>query len=799
MYNKDSSNNNEILVATVAEVPTNTKSLMGGDKEREATERLQAKNPRGTFTIEDLANELMLMKEEEEELNTEPQYTGVAAKVMSAFTTNSQAKRNAGITDAITMCALANIGKYSSSQEARIRANKQPLVYMRVTSGKIIALQAWIKDILLSGEDIFTVVSEKLPTLPKNIIAKLQQAAQEFQEDYDAGLVDKEQDEQQEGNEQIQGSKLTKLQSKIIDEMIEARAIEDELYNQISRHTDHELEKVNRQMKTDLEHSKFDDTLSAFIDDFCTYPAAFCKGPILSSRKQIVWENGEPAIKKEYVFKDKRISPFDIYPDPGTDSLQKGMLIEHARYDRQDLELLAETTKSLQFKERILDILDREPSATPWFFDSVESEKAMAEIKGNSLDASTGMYHALILYGRISRKDLEQDGIIIDDLSAEVKAVMVEGQLVGIEINKDPLGRRPYYCASFHTVPGSVWGMAPAQLMEDIQKVCNSSARALTTNMGLSSGPIGEVHKERLLDQTSLKTIHPLMMIQTKTPRAANEGAAVSFHTVPSVARDLLGVYTHFEARAADVTGIPRYDTTKMQGAGSTAKGLGLLMDNTTKSIKEAIRHIDRGFIIPRMEYQFYMSLLKNKEIKYSGTLCVVAHGSQVLSMKAAIEQKRQEFFALTGNQLDQETIGKVGRSIMIREVAKDCKFPEEVVPNILKIKAKVAKDEEMREREMRAKEQQAQSGNTSLQATKLQSEAMIETTKMAQETKRGELSIKAKEHEDKVQLEILKDRTKMETEAMKAEAEVQAQKVRADALESSVRTKAAVDIATKK
>lgn len=787
----------KIEVTTVAEVPQNTATLRGGSGEKEALVRLQSRKPRGNFSVEDMAAELEAIKAEKEaeEKAAAQQYSGVAAKVMSAFTTNSQAKRNAGITDNLTLCALANLGEYSTVQKSKIEESNQPPIYMRVTSGKIMALQAWIKDILLSGEDIFTVVSEKLPTLPQSLIMKLQQAAEEFKEDYDSGFGE----DPEEDPEKVQGSKLTKAQAKIIEEMIESRAIEDALYKQIQLHTDHELEKVNRQIKTDLEHACFENTLSDFIDDFCIYSAAFTKGPMISSREVITWVNGKPTTKKEYVFVDKRVSPYDIYPDAATGSLQKGFLVEHARFDREDLELLAETTDSRAFTERIINILEHDPSATPWFIDSIEAEKAKAEIKGNSLDASTGMYHTLIMYGRLSKSELEKDGILIDGLSAEIKATMVEGQLVGLEVNKDPLGRRPYYSASFHSVPGSVWGLAPAQLMEDIQKVCNSSARALTTNMGLSSGPIGEVVKERLMDQTALSTLHPLMMIQTKAPRASNEGRAVNFHTIPSVAKDLLGVYTHFEARAADVTGIPRYDTSKMQGAGSTAKGLGMLMDNTTKNIKEAIRHIDYGYIIPRMERQFYVSLMKNPQIKYTGTLSIVAHGSKVLSMKAAIEQKRKEFFALTGNQLDQETIGKVGRSVMIRTVADDCKFPEEVVPNILKVKANVAKDNEMKEREMKAKEQQAQNWQAGVESTKIQAQAMMKTTEMAQETRRGEINLKAKEHDDKVQIEVMKDRTKNRTEELKANAEIGAQKVRADAQESSVRTNAAVKIATNK
>lgn len=85
---------------------------------------------------------------------------------------------------------------------------------------------------------------------------------------------------------------------------------------------------------------------------------------------------------------------------------------------------------------------------------------------------------------------------------------------------------------------------------------------------------------------------------------------------------------------------------------------LNLLLSYT----KDAIRHIDVGLIIPRIEHQFFWNTIKNK-IPYTGDIDVLALGSSP-TMKGAQTAKRQEFLQINqANENDQRLMGPEGRA----------------------------------------------------------------------------------------------------------------------------------------
>jgi inner membrane protein involved in colicin E2 resistance len=164
--------------------------------------------------------------------------------------------------------------------------------------------------------------------------------------------------------------------------------------------------------------------------------------------------------------------------------------------------------------------------------------------------------------------------------------------------------------------------------------------------------------------------------------------------------------------------------------------------------------------------------------------------------MKAALEEKRREFFQLTANEFDFKTIKQEGRAKMLKQIADDCKFDEEVVPNLLKVKFDIAKDNEMREREMQAKEKQAENGNAAVQAAQVQASTTEKIAASNAEIKKADLSLKAQKQDNELRVKAEELQLEREKTATKAMAEVQGKQVTADAMKDVTRTKVAADIA---
>ena len=263
---------------------------------------------------------------------------------------------------------------------------------------------------------------------------------------------------------------------------------------------------------------------------------------------------------------NKRVSPLDMYPAPEATTVNDGDLIEHLRMSRKEIASLIDAKNyDADAIRRVLS--NNEGKGQPEAYDSnIEQEKAQEELRDSVDSYNKNVYHGLHFFGTAPVKLLVEWGVDDPELTerdpddeVEIEAILVGSEVIKCVLNDDILGRRPYYSASYQKRPGSIWGTAPPYLMRDIQKMCNACARALSNNMGLSSGPIMEVVIDRLADGQEVRSLRPLDIIQTTSDPSGGSGKAVNFILVPSVAAELLAVYKEFEVRADDVTMIPRY------------------------------------------------------------------------------------------------------------------------------------------------------------------------------------------------------------------------------------------------
>lgn len=651
---------------------------------------------------------------------------GLSSHITREFQINKDAKRNSLTEHSIITSLRQYNGEYSPKDLTRILQEGGSKIFMKLTSTKCRAAASWIKDILIA-ENVksWSLAPTPSPDIPPEIKEMIKESmAQEFEEltappaPPQAGPAEPTMPSQnpmagppappQEAPAPepqappAPGAKTQEAQETIREMNQTRRDIVEAVYEEIQKEAKSEMIVMERQIDDQLVEGDYYKVLYDFIDDFVVFPTAFMKGPIIQKKKKIAWNNGLPETKIEYVFMNKRVSPFDIYPAPEATSLQEGSLCEHLRLSRSEVYNLLGLPGYND--EKIRQALEEVAVGTPpSFLDSgIESEKADAESRGNDFEANRNVIHGVHYFGSVQGKDLidwgmNSDQIVFGDPLAEyqVEAILVGNIVVKCVMNLDPLLRRPYYCASFQKKPGSLWGTSLPELMEDNQRMCNATARALSNNMALASGPQVEIYIDRLADAGDISEIYPFKIWQLTSDPTGAQGRAVNFFQPQSNAAELLKVFQEFEMKADDATGIPRYayGNENVKGAAESASGLAMLLEAASKGIKDAIRNIDLGVIVPRIEYQFYWNVISNS-IEFSGDVHVMALGSSNLTVKGSEQMKRNEFLSITSNPIDQEIMGVEGRATLLREMAKDLGFVEDIIPTRLDI-AKRKKSEE--------------------------------------------------------------------------------------------------------
>ncbi len=750
----------------------------------------------------------------EEEVNKIIDCSPLASHVIEAWTKNSFSKKDTLIEQEINECLRALNGEYDPEDVARIVRDGSSKIYMQITATKIRAGISWISDILLSpSSDPFSLQPTPTATLPESVEKKLiKHFATELEQGRDALIkAEKERGEQeqkveQQKQQQEQGMaatpegaqappppppgaegpqekpptlKVEQAQSILLEQNRLHRDIKEALLEEINAVARFEMKRLEREVTDQLKEGNWDNALYEFIEDFCTFPAAFMKGPVITKKKKLHWVKGEAVPFDDYSFQNKRVSPYDIYPDPSATLITDGNFIEHMRLSEKELRDCIGLPGYIE--EGILSVLENGATGIPIAYDTgIEYDKAELEKRGDTFRANEDVFHALHFWGPINKEDLEDWGVVpdwtnergeddpakkpwISEGMKEMEIIMVGHVIIKCVLNSDPLFRRPYYKASYQNIPGAFWGRSMPSLMRDIQRMCNACARALATNMGYSSGPIINVNIDRLADSGDIDELRPLQVLQTTSDPTGNSGKPVEAFLIPSVAQELLAVYEKFEVKADDATGIPRYAYGNTQGAGgalATAKGLATMLESATKSIKDAIRHISRGLIIPRIEQEVLWTII-NKQIDYNGDINVVAYGAEALASKGANEERRQQFLQSTANQIDQGIMGVEGRAELLREMAKDLGLSSPIVPSRLELRRKSKEMQKAESGKQEAAQQQLKAKEASkLKATSIQIEGQERMSNQAQEVKGIDIQRKQKEHDDKMRIEVERMKT---------------------------------------
>ena len=605
----------------------------------------------------------------EEEQNLAP-LPGLVAWLRKAWDAAWEAKKP--IQDQLLVSLRQRKGQYDETTLQKLKQSGGTDIFMRITEVKCRAAESWLRDILLEeGAPPWSLA----PTSEPDLKPEDEDKARAFFAERVLSMT-------QAGQIALDPEQIMNLHEESIEEARQQR-------DKIARD---KAERMQRRIKDQFDEGGWREAFNAFISDLATYKMAVLKGPVVRRRKKLKWEQGpdgyRPVVSDDLVTEIERVSPFDIFPEPGVSSLSEGYVFQ--RHKLPSAKLAALIGVPGYNDNTIRAILSRQISTTPWSDDIMDSTRKQLEERDAFLDAPTTTYEALEFWGKVHGRllidwGMPEDVVTDPDKHYDANIWTIGNYVLKATLNYDPLGETPYSGTSFIKQPGTMWGLGVPETIEDVQRVCNAAARSLVNNMAIASGPQVEISVDRLAKGEEITTLAPWRIWQTVSDPAGSSSPAVRFVQPDDRAGSLIGVYDKFLRMADDQSGIPAYiyGNLNVSGAGRTSSGLSMLMGAAGKGIRQVVMHIDADIILPivRRQYTFNMRFDPDQSIK--GDVQIIPRGATQLAMKDVMNTRRVEFLNATANPVDVEILGKSGRASLLREVAKGLQMPvDEVIPS---------------------------------------------------------------------------------------------------------------------
>lgn len=607
-------------------------------------------------------------------------------------------------------------GEYDPEKLAILAEQGSCTIYMMLTSNKCRAAASWIRDVMVTTveDKPWTLDPAKVADMPPDVINEvMQEATQQIQQMMD------------------QGQSPTDLEVRQL-----LLSLKDMGLAQLQELAKDDAERMENKMFDQLIEGDWTSAFSQFIDDITTFPSAILKGPVIRNKPQLKWvqqPDGSyaPDIKNEMTMEWERVNPFNVYPAPDSSSIDDGWLIERHKLHRSDLvALLGVDGYSDTAIHAVLDQYGKD-GLREWIY--VDTAEATAEGKatiGVAMNPSN-LIDALQFWGSVQGKMLIDWGMDASEISDPLLEYPIEAWLIGnwvikAVLNNDPIGRKPYYKASYEEVPGAFWGNSVADLCRDTQDICNAAARALVNNMGLASGPQVVYNVDRLPEGEKITELYPWKIWQVTSDPQMGTQPAMQFEQPQSIAQELMQIYNTFATLADEYTGIPRYMTgdSPSGGAGRTASGMSMLMGNAGKSIKQVISNIDDKVVEPAVDRLYYYNMRYGDDPDLKGDVSVRAHGAASMMQREQADQRQSQFLQVAlSNQTVGQVVGQEGLAVLIREHVKTLGMPvDEIIPPLPVLKARWA----AQQKAQMAMQQQAQQAMQKQQAQEFAQQMML-------------------------------------------------------------------------
>ena len=625
---------------------------------------------------------------------TDPTILSIATHIRYRMYEMRNFKNMMGIGQRLLDALRAYKGQYDPKKLAEIQQFGGSSVFARITPAKCRGATSLLRDIYLGADRPWDVQPHPNPTVPEDINASIQK------------LVAAELAQAQQATQQAQGQFQQQLQQFQIAQMQGMQMpppqppapgpTQDQIQDRVSELTESamqaarrnaikEAQKAEMEIETILEEGCFYKAMAEFLIDLPIFPFAAIKGPVVRMHSQVKWVNGQPQRQSVPKMFWSRVSPFDLYWTPTAHNVHEAEFVERLRLTRADL--LACKGLPGYNDNAIAQVLDRfsDHGFREWW-DVTDVERALLENREAWPRTSSSLIDTAEYHGSVSGKTLLEWGMDptqVPDPQMEyrVAAWMIDRFVIKVQLDPTPSQRPPYYIANFEIIPGTMYGYGLPDLLDDTQQVANATIRALVNNMGIASGP-QVVINDQVLQPGEDDNLYPWKRWHTKyDPMLSNSQPPVSFFQPDSRAQELQGIYSNLNVMADEVSAIPRYMTgdQKVGGAGRTASGLSMLMQNASKTLQNVAAAIDRDVMRPALDHLYEIVMLTMPGV-FRGDETINVKGVSYAIKREQDRTRQLEFLQMTNNPTDMGIVGVEGRANVLRSVAGAIGLDHEVV-----------------------------------------------------------------------------------------------------------------------
>ena len=435
---------------------------------------------------------------------------------------------------------------------------------------------AWHFDrVEAAGENLFTINPTPIPEVPLRM--KEEGIAKIMEELLSQGLPPEQ--AQSFAQERINEVKASMMQY---------------LYREAKKATD----KAKTAITDDMVEGRFLQEYKGWWEDFVTYNLAIMQFPLVETETKLRWVNGKLKPQDEIVVKAKRISPFDFWVTPDSTNAQDGKAVfVRSKVTYKTLSKLKGKAKGA-VKENIDFLMNKGDPVIDdmWMYGVEKNENKLANV--DTVEKIAGTWDMLKCWTKVSGMVLKEYGIewvktpdkkeVVEDEMYEIEGWMIAGRIVYIAPNYHPLGKRPFYTASWQPINGSVYGKSLYDTVASIEKAGNAAARDIMKNAAATAGYIAELDQSRFEEGAEPRAVQPWTLYRTAGYDVGGSSQALRFHTIPSKLGDLTNLHDWLSNEAQKASGIFDF----MAGAASevssalrTNVGVSAVQGNGTKLI----------------------------------------------------------------------------------------------------------------------------------------------------------------------------------------------------------------------
>jgi hypothetical protein len=556
-------------------------------------------------------------------------------------------------------------GQYDPSKLAEIRKFGGSEVYARIVAVKCRGATSLLRDVYLGADRPWTIDPQPDPPVPPEIMATITQ------------LIATEAGQMHMAGQQLSGEDTHARYVGLVRQAQQAAR----------RTAQSQADAAGNKVEDILEAGNFYDALAEFLVDLALFPFAIIKGPVVRMVPKLTWQGRTPIMQTVPQLFWERVDPFNLYWDPGATSIEHAELIERKKLTRSDLnDVLGLPGYN---DAAIRGVLEDYGNGLRDWMDAPDTETALNAGREAPQQNRSNLIDAIEYHGNIQGRTLLNEGVSTQQVSDPDRDYLIQSWVVGrytikTQISPSPRKRHPYYVTSFEKVPGTIAGHGLPDILEDVQEVANATLRALVNNMSIASGPQVVINTELLDPTVNEDQLYPWKRWKVNSDPLGSTQAPVSFFQPASNAQELMTIYQGMSSLGDDTSAIPRYVTGESLsgGAGRTASGLSMLMGNAQKVLQTVAANVDIDVMRGILSSLYDMIMLTDQSGLLSGDEQIKVNGVVVALQKETEQQKQLQFLQITGNPIDMQIVGLVGRGRVLRSLAKALGMPDDIVPS---------------------------------------------------------------------------------------------------------------------